>query len=192
MNCRKLFFQGCRFLCLSSSRAYAGGPRNVAIAQENRDYVVANQASPHAQSTSTPVTAVRFTHGFWAEKLKQTQSVTARRLWELLADPEKGHVLENFRIAAGETEGEFAGVPWQDEWLYKWLEGAACLNRGAGDDWLATRMEEAIPRIARRSSRMGTFPPKSPFLANRAFRTPMNMRRTTWATSSPRVSFTIG
>jgi DUF1680 family protein len=150
MNCRKLFSHGAAgLLPFVMAAPLLGAPRIVATAHNTKDYVVANQASPHVQSTSTPLTAVRFTRGFWAEELKQTQSVTARRLWELLADPEIGHVLENFRIAAGETKGDFAGVPWQDEWLYKWLEGAACLNRVAGDGWLAARMEEAIPLIVR-------------------------------------------
>jgi len=73
--------------------------------------------------------------------------VTARKLWDLLDDPDAGHVLDNFRIAAGLQEGEHQGTNWQDEWLYKWLEGASCLYRITGDAWLKGRMDEAIELI---------------------------------------------
>lgn len=38
---------------------------------------------------------------------------------------EKSHAIENFRIAAGEAEGEFYGQVFQDSDLAKWMEGAA-------------------------------------------------------------------
>ena len=37
----------------------------------------------------------------------------------------KSHAIENFRIAAGEAEGEFYGQVFQDSDLAKWMEGAA-------------------------------------------------------------------
>jgi len=96
-----------------------------------------------------PLDAVRLgPDGFWGERQKQTLDVTVRRLWELLADPEAGHVLDNFRIAAGLEDGEFAGTYWQDAWLYKWTEAAACLFRLTRDSWLDERMDEGIELIA--------------------------------------------
>ena len=38
---------------------------------------------------------------------------------------EKSHVIENFRIAAGQKEGHHYGWLFQDSDLYKWIEAAA-------------------------------------------------------------------
>ena len=40
-------------------------------------------------------------------------------------DVEKSHAIENFRIAAGLSDGEFYGMVFQDSDVAKWLEGAA-------------------------------------------------------------------
>ena len=37
----------------------------------------------------------------------------------------KSHAIENFRIAAGLSEGEFYGMVFQDSDVAKWLEGVA-------------------------------------------------------------------
>lgn len=103
--------------------------------------------SPHGALHSVDLSSVRFTDGFWAQRYRQTHEVTLRRLWDLLADPNHGHILDNFRIAAGVQEGRFSGTKWQDAWLYKWIEAAACIYRTTGDPWIAARMDEAIALI---------------------------------------------
>ena len=114
-----------------------------------RDYgVVRTEGSPHAALRGLDLASVRWTEGFWAERHRQTRQVTLRRLWELLADPAAGHVLENFRAAAGRSKGGFAGAHWQDAWLYKWIEAAACLYRVSGEGWIDERMDEGIELIA--------------------------------------------
>ena len=40
---------------------------------------------------------------------------------------EKSHAIENFRIAAGLSEGEFYGMVFQDSDVAKWLEGVCLL-----------------------------------------------------------------
>ncbi len=104
--------------------------------------------SPQAAMQSLPVDAVQWTGGFWFERFRQTCDVTARSLWQLLADPDAGHVLDNFRIAAGLIKGERQGTWWQDAWLFKWIEAAACLHRQTHDSWLDERMDEGIALIA--------------------------------------------
>lgn len=113
----------------------------------SRAYIINNSRSPKAVLKSVPLNSVRWTAGFWAERFRQTYEVTVRQLWELLADPQVGHVLDNMRIAAGLQHGEFAGVDWQDEWLYKWIEAAACLFKATSDPWLDARMDEAVALI---------------------------------------------
>jgi DUF1680 family protein len=92
--------------------------------------------------------AASFVDGFWAERYDQCRDVTLRKLWELAADPDAGHVLDNMRIAAGLAEGEFAGTNWQDAWLYKWIEAAAAFYATERDPWIEQRMDEAIELIA--------------------------------------------
>jgi len=55
--------------------------------------------------------------------------------WEVLndrvEDAEKSHCIENIRIAAKQSEGEFYGYLFQDSDLAKWLEAVAyCLQNG--------------------------------------------------------------
>ena len=110
--------------------------------------VVQNQASPRAKLKSVPLESVRWTAGFWADRCAQARDVSLRKLWELAADPETGHVLDNMRIAAGLKQDEFAGTDWQDAWLYKWIEAAASFNAVAPDPWIEQRMDESIALIA--------------------------------------------
>lgn len=105
--------------------------------------------SPHAIMRSPGLSEVQWTHGFWADRYTTNREVSLRKLWELLADPEQGHVLDNMRIAAGLTKGDYAGTNWQDAWLYKWIEAAACIQHDSPDPWIAQRMDQAIALIAR-------------------------------------------
>ena len=52
-------------------------------------------------------------------------------------------------IAAGVKEGQHQGVPWQDAWIYKWIEAASYVYADTGDDSLLKRMDSIIPIIAR-------------------------------------------
>jgi len=112
-------------------------------------YILDLRHSPQAKLQSVTLDEVRLTEGFWAERLRQTADVTLPELWRLLADPKAGHVLENMRIAAGLADGSFVGVNWQDEWLYKWIEAAACVYRLTGDRAIDQRMGEGIELIRR-------------------------------------------
>ena len=110
--------------------------------------LVNTQSSPHANLRSIDLTSVQWTDGFWANRYTQAREVTLRKLWELAADPDAGHVLDNMRIAGGLKKGEFAGTNWQDAWLYKWLESAAAFDAVTRDPWIEERMDEAIRLIA--------------------------------------------
>ena len=45
--------------------------------------------------------------------------------WSMLNNDEKSGIIHDFRVAAGEIEGEHIGMVFQDEGLFKWLESAA-------------------------------------------------------------------
>ena len=111
-------------------------------------YVVDHSRSPQSQLRPLPLDAVEWTTGFWADRYRQFCEVTLDESWKLLADPAKGHVLDNFRFAAKPGSGKYEGSAWQDEWLYKWIEATACVWRMKRDPALAGRMDEAIALIA--------------------------------------------
>ncbi len=111
-------------------------------------YIIDHRHSSHAQLRPLPFDAVQWTDGFWSDRFKQVCDVSLDESWRLLADPAAGHVLDNFRFAAQPGTGEYAGTTWQDEWLYKWIEAAACVWRVTRDPKVERRMNEAIALIA--------------------------------------------
>ena len=71
--------------------------------------------------------------------------------WEALHDrveeAAKSHCIENFRIAAGLSTGEFYGNVFQDSDLYKWLEAAAYAIALRADEKLEALADEACGLI---------------------------------------------
>jgi len=117
---------------------------------KSRDYgVIKNQDSPQAKLKGVDLKDVRWTGGFWAERFAQTRDVTLPKLWELASDPEKGHAIQNLRIAAGIEAGPFAGTHWQDAWVYKWLESACYIHAVTGDEELGDRIDRIVEVIAK-------------------------------------------
>ena len=73
--------------------------------------------------------------------------------WDILNDrvegAERSHCLENFRIAAGEKQGEFYGAVFQDTDVYKWLEAVSyCIESGKGAKFIELA-DEVIDLITR-------------------------------------------
>ncbi|NLB91319.1 MAG: glycoside hydrolase family 127 protein, partial [Clostridiales bacterium] len=66
---------------------------------------------------------------FWSQIQNLVMDVVIPYQADILEDKvpgaEKSRAIENFRIAAGEAEGEFYGMVFQDSDLAKWLEGVA-------------------------------------------------------------------
>ncbi len=119
----------------------------IRLANAHEACLVDTSESPNAKMRPIAFDSVNWTEGFWAARYDQTCHVTLRRLWELAADPDAGHVLDNFRAAAT-GKGEHAGTDWQDAWLYKWIEAAASVYAKNPDPWIMQRMDEAIVLIA--------------------------------------------
>ncbi len=86
--------------------------------------IVKNQNSPKARLAGVGLNSVLWTSGFWADRYEQCRKVTLRKLWELAADPDAGHVLDNMRIAGGLAEGEFAAGAARP------LNAGVCSTRG--------------------------------------------------------------
>jgi hypothetical protein len=77
--------------------------------------------------------------------------VTLERQWlalnDLLPAATPSHSLMNFRIAAGEAEGEFQGTMWQDSDVAKWLEAASYCLAARPDPEFSARVEEIIALV---------------------------------------------
>ncbi|MGP3777214.1 glycoside hydrolase family 127 protein [Halanaerobium saccharolyticum] len=64
-----------------------------------------------------------------------------------LPDTEPSHAVENFKIAAGRSEGEFKGMVFQDSDVAKWLEAVAYQLTVNSDPELEKRADEVIDLI---------------------------------------------
>ena len=76
-----------------------------------------------------PLKQVQITDAFWDPYTRLvTQQIIPYQysvLRDQLPDVPESHCIENFRIAAGESEGQFRGWVFQDSDLAKWLEAVA-------------------------------------------------------------------
>ena len=72
---------------------------------------------------------IKITDDFWSGMQNLVIDVVIpfqeRVLNDQEPDVEKSHAIENFRIAAGLSDGEFYGMVFQDSDVAKWLEGCS-------------------------------------------------------------------
>ena len=61
--------------------------------------------------------------------------------------PSPSHAIENFKIAAGLSEGEFVGMVFQDSDLAKWLEAVGFELAHSPDSELEAKADEVIDYI---------------------------------------------
>lgn len=72
---------------------------------------------------------VKIKDNFWGKRIEIMCNTAIPYQWEVLNDnvpgADKSHAVENFRIAAGESDGSFYGMPFQDSDVAKWIEAAS-------------------------------------------------------------------
>src|SRR2546426_550478 len=91
-------------------------------------YIQCWGASPYGKVENVALTEVRWTGGFWAERMEVCRSNMVPGLWKIMEGTNYSQFYQNFRIAAGLAEGKHRGAPFNDGDFYKWLEAAcACL-----------------------------------------------------------------
>ena len=100
-----------------------------------------------------PLKNVKVNDGFWSKYEDIAKNVIIPYQWEALndrvPDTEPSHAIENFRIAAGEKEGEFHGFVFQDSDVAKWLEAVAYRLTIAPDEKLEATADDVIDLIGR-------------------------------------------
>lgn len=98
----------------------------------------------HHANSSIPLNQIHIDDQFWNKYLKLVRDVIIPYQWDILNDRIEGvetsHCIHNFRIAAGETSGEFMGAVFQDTDVAKWLEAVGFA--------LSIRRDEALERLA--------------------------------------------
>lgn len=90
---------------------------------------------------------------FWGRYQELVRQVVIPYQYDILEDKipgvEKSHAVENFRIAAGDIEGEFYGMVFQDSDLAKWIEAAAYSLAVHTDSALEKTVDDLIDIMGR-------------------------------------------
>ena len=92
---------------------------------------------------------VEWTSGFWKERFDTCAKSTVVQLQKMFESKDISHVLENFRICAGEVEGDFDGTVFGDGDFYKWMESAIYAAKKQKNQKLLDEVEEYIALIGR-------------------------------------------
>lgn len=102
---------------------------------------------------SLPLGDIKITDRFWQKYIGLVKSVVIPYQWGILNDQIEGvetsHCLANFRIAAGEAQGEFQGAVFQDTDVAKWLEAVAYVLSSERDEELEHIADETIDLIGK-------------------------------------------
>jgi len=100
-----------------------------------------------------PLKHVTVNDGFWSAIQNRVIDVVIPFQHDILEDKipdvEKSHAIQNFRIAAGDAEGEFHGMVFQDSDVAKWLEAVAYALSVRPDPELEKKADEVIDIIGR-------------------------------------------
>ncbi|AGT32221.1 glycosyl hydrolase [Geobacillus genomosp. 3] len=98
-------------------------------------------------------TRVNVKDRFWKRYIDVVRHEVVPYQWEVLndriPDAEPSHAIENFRIAAGESDGEFYGMVFQDSDVAKWLEAVAYLLETKRDPELEALADDVIELLGR-------------------------------------------
>ena len=104
---------------------------------------------------------IKICDGFWDKYRKLVREEILDYQWDAMNDriegAAKSHCIENFRIAAGESSGEFYGAVFQDSDVAKWLEAAAYSLAEHPDEELEKRADGLIDLIGRAQRPDGYF-----------------------------------
>jgi hypothetical protein len=102
---------------------------------------------------SVPLANVKVDDVFWNDIQKLVREVVIPYQADVLEDKipvsEKSGAIRNFQIAAGDEEGEFNGMIFQDSDVFKWLEAVAYSLAIHPDPVLEQKADELIALIGR-------------------------------------------
>ena len=105
--------------------------------------------SPYAAAAPLHNEGATWTRGLWQEVTALCASATVPELQSMFEDRDISHIVENFRICAGEAQGHHAGTVFGDGDFYKWMEAAMYTAAQTGDIALSARIDDYIALIGR-------------------------------------------
>lgn len=105
--------------------------------------------SAYAAVTPLAWDAVTWTEGLWADVTAVCADATVPQLKRMFDDKDISHVVENFKICAGEAEGGHDGTVFGDGDFYKWMEAAVYSAAMNQDETLFSQLDEYIDLIGR-------------------------------------------
>lgn len=105
--------------------------------------------SPNAKVHGLPFSDVEWTHGLIKERFDTCAQSMVPHLQDMFERREISHVLENFRIAAGDAAGDFDGTVFGDGDFYKWMEAAVYTAVRTDNKDLLAQLEAYIALIGR-------------------------------------------
>jgi len=111
--------------------------------------------SPYAKAWGVPFENVKWLDGFWKTRAQICAEKTVPHILKLFDDKDVFHAIENFRIAAGETQGDFHGTVFGDGDFYKLLEALVCAGAQTGDKSAFDTAENYIALIGRAQAKDG-------------------------------------
>lgn len=102
---------------------------------------------------SIPLKNITIDDPSWNPYIRLVKDTILPYQWKILNDQveeaESSHCIQNFKIAAGEEDGEFQGVVFQDSDVAKWLEAVAYSLEVWPDEALMQLADETIDLIGR-------------------------------------------
>ncbi|WP_282122120.1 glycoside hydrolase family 127 protein [Algibacter mikhailovii] len=104
--------------------------------------------SPHVKLKSLNIGDCQWTYGFWADKFKVAEEVMVPYMGEVLKG-DTGHALNNFKYAAGLSEGKHQGMNWHDGDFYKWMEAAMYIYANNKDEKIIDELDGLIEIIGK-------------------------------------------
>lgn len=107
--------------------------------------VVDTSTSPHARLRPVSVGAARIVDDFWSPRLQRNREETLPFAHERC---QTTGALENFRRAAGLSDGDFNGRYYSDSDVYKWVESTSWALASGDDPELRARLDQVVALIA--------------------------------------------
>ncbi|WP_338786726.1 glycoside hydrolase family 127 protein [Metabacillus sp. FJAT-53654] len=102
---------------------------------------------------------VKITDSFWKKRLEVIRDHVIPYQWEALndriPDTAPSHAIENFRLVAGEVEGEFFGMVFQDSDVAKWIEAVAFSLENEPNEELEQIVDEVVALLGRAQDENG-------------------------------------
>jgi len=118
--------------------AFAGGPGATDAS-----------ASPHVRLRGIPMTDVKWTDGFWAERFDLCRNSMLPTLRSTMLEPGCAAQLKRLTFMAGLADINPGGVDWADGDCYKWIEAMAHAHSVKADPALDRLMDEWIATIGK-------------------------------------------